>query len=110
MQFLVGVFASLAASALFWLIIQQFPSLGESFQIGGMIVVFAVCSALGFWWSQKQTDKQTSVGSHSDFQKGLDATLENAVVDGSGGPTEVFSNNKVGGKATITIKNTKIKG
>jgi hypothetical protein len=108
-QYFVNISASLAASALFWLIIQQIPSLGVPLQISGMIVVFAVCVAFGMWWSRKRAGKDTNVGSHSEFQKGLDATLEDTVVSSNGGSTNVFSGNKIGGKATVTIKNSEIK-
>ena len=48
MQFLVSIFAGLAASALFWIIDKQLLSLQPSFQIGGMMAVFAI-STIGFW-------------------------------------------------------------
>lgn len=107
-NFVAGIFAGLATSALFWLLDKQVLMLSPKLQTGGMVVCFIVFGALGFLLARRVGARSHRIVSDTKFKRDLDAQVEGTMIEG-GDAVDLLSGNVVRGNAKIIIKNTDIK-
>jgi|GEM_PF-6563175 len=57
MQFWAGIFAGIAASALFWLVDKYLFTFPHGYQVGGMIACFVIFGSAGYWMASRAPKK-----------------------------------------------------
>ena len=94
MQYGAGIFAGIAASALFWLLDKYILALPQGYQVGGVIACFAVSGAVGYWLASRAL-KKTRVRAGTRVASGLKGNNVKVKVEGvtatGGGSADILS-------------------
>ena len=87
MQFFAGIFAGIAASAIFWLLDRYLFTFSMSYQVTGMVICFLVFGGVGFWLASKgsqkvETPRGTRIASGLRGGRDVKITVDGVITSG----------------------------